>query len=439
MLGNIGRYMSGLLPDKDQGLLLLAVSGGIDSMCMAAIMAQLGYRYEVAHCNFGLRGQESDADQRLVEDKLPQAEAVHTISFSTQLYAAQKGISIEMAARELRYQWFDKLFASGRYTCLCTAHNMNDNAETVLLNMIRGTGSRGMCGIPAERGYIARPMLGCSRADIEAYAAENNVPYRTDSTNLESLYTRNKIRNIIIPVIEEINPAFIATMNANISRWAYADKCRADAAELVRSKVFAQRGIAQVLNPQYIGSEIHSSFLLYDLLSPYNFSFEAACDIFSKPFRERGRKFVSATHQLEWGNEGIIISRIADNKPAAPPAICSPCAETEWYSCRLVPAASADFSLPLCVYLDADKLSYPLVFNNWEPGQRARLYGMGGRSKKISDILADYKLSKEQKGNKLVLLCGEEPVWVAGNRACHAYALSDITVNALEIKFKKEF
>ena len=211
-------------------MLLVAVSGGIDSMCLARKVRLEGGPFAIAHCNFGLRGKESDADEAFVrswagENGIP----IHVKRFDTKAYASAQGISVEMAARRLRYRWFGELCREHGYEAVAVAHNANDNAETLLLNLLRGTGLRGITGMRPE-GFIPdpdyadipllRPLLGMTRQDIEAFAAAENLQWREDATNALNDFKRNKIRNLVFPVFKEINPSFIQTLNRDMERFA---------------------------------------------------------------------------------------------------------------------------------------------------------------------------------------------------------------------------
>lgn len=210
-------------------MLLLAVSGGIDSVCLTRKVRLEGGPFAIAHCNFGLRGEESDADEAFVRS-LAHSMGVpfHIKRFDTEAYASARGISVEMAARQLRYHWFGELCREFGYSGVAVAHNANDNAETLLLNLLRGTGVRGILGMKAE-GFIPdpefgdipllRPLLGMTRAQIEAYAAEQGLSWREDSTNAATDYKRNKIRNLVFPVFREINPRFVETLNRDMERF----------------------------------------------------------------------------------------------------------------------------------------------------------------------------------------------------------------------------
>ena len=211
-------------------MLLVAVSGGIDSMCLAEKVRQSGEPFAVAHCNFGLRGADSNADEALVRSwAAAHGITCHVKGFDTKAYASANGISIEMAARRLRYHWFGELCREHGYSGVAVAHNANDNAETLILNLLRGTGLRGITGMKAE-GFVPdpdftdipllRPLLGMTREEIEAFAKENGVTWREDATNAQTDYKRNKIRNLVFPVFAQINPSFIQTLNRDMERFA---------------------------------------------------------------------------------------------------------------------------------------------------------------------------------------------------------------------------
>lgn len=211
-------------------MLLVAVSGGIDSMCLAQKVRLEGGPFAIAHCNFGLRGAESDADEAFVKEWAGRyGIPIHVKRFDTQAFASANGISVEMAARRLRYRWFGQLCRENGYKGVAVAHNANDNAETLLLNLLRGTGLKGLTGMKAD-GFIPdpeyadiplhRPLLGMTRADIEAFAREQGLSWREDSTNAENDFKRNKLRNLVFPVFREINPSFIQTLNRDMERFA---------------------------------------------------------------------------------------------------------------------------------------------------------------------------------------------------------------------------
>lgn len=225
-------------------MLLVAVSGGIDSMCLAQKVRQSGEPFAVAHCNFGLRGADSDADEALVRSwAAANGVTCHVKSFDTAAYASANGISIEMAARRLRYHWFGELCREHGYSGVAVAHNANDNAETLILNLLRGTGLRGITGMKAE-GFVPdpdfsdipllRPLLGMTREEIEAFAKENGVTWREDATNAQTDYKRNKIRNLVFPVFAQINPSFIQTLNRDMERFASEGICKAEEGDMCR-------------------------------------------------------------------------------------------------------------------------------------------------------------------------------------------------------------
>ncbi len=213
-------------------MILLAISGGIDSMCLAEKVRLEGGPFAIAHCNFGLRGEDSDGDQAFVESWARKYNITfHTKRFQTQAYAVQEGISIEMAARKLRYRWFGELCREYGYHALAVAHNANDNAETLILNLLRGTGVKGIMGMKAQGAIpdpdysdipLLRPLLGMTREEIEAFAAEHDLSWREDCTNALNEYKRNKIRNLVFPIFKEINPSFIQTLNRDMDRFAEA-------------------------------------------------------------------------------------------------------------------------------------------------------------------------------------------------------------------------
>lgn len=401
---------------------LLAVSGGIDSMTMADIFVSHGHLYDalgLAHCNFHLRGEESDGDEALVESWARERSLTfHKADFDTLAYAETHSMSIEMAARELRYGWFCKLCREHGYDAVAVAHNANDNAETLLLNLLRGTGVRGAAGmserdlLPYSDGslILLRPLLGMTRAQIENYAAEHGVPYRTDSTNLESEYSRNRIRNEVFPQLERINPSFVRTLGRDMKHFAQA----AD----VLDSWYAEHA-PRVLEDGRIGIEALKAepqweYLLYRILDDYGFNesvledVKALIESGSETFS--GKVFMSPEAMLVSSRGALLLSRLEAQENGLESLIIEKDGEYSFNGRGLrVELLPYSDNMPLkqprgVIVADASQLRFPLLLRRWKEGDWLRPLGLGGK-KKLSDLFTDLKSDLLSKSSAVVL-CG---------------------------------
>ena len=392
-------------------------------MCLADLFLK-NYgpeRFSVAHCNFCLRAEESDADEALVRAWAEENGVLcHVISFDTEGYAVKEGVSIEMAARDLRYAWFETLCAEHGYSAVAVAHNANDNAETLILNLLRGTGVNGLCGmsmlseLPTHKGSpsLIRPILSCTRKMVEGYAFAHGIRYREDSTNATSDYKRNRIRNEIFPVFEKINPSFVRTLNREIGYFS-------EVAEIVDDYCASNNvqkestDVCTVSIPELL-SHKHWRYLLYYMLEPYGFNSATIASVENLLESDRtisGKRFESDTHELMIERTDICVRPLAtscqiDNEDiivARCPGIYN--FNGTRYQVEVFPYAS-DISLkqPSGVLIaDADKLTFPFVCRRWRQGDWMIPFGMKGR-KKVSDIFADQKYTSIQKDQSVIIV-----------------------------------
>ena len=417
---------------------LLAVSGGIDSMCMAEIFVR---RYPcedlaVAHCNFNLRGEESDGDEELVRE-WAQAHGVrfHVKSFDTKGFAQEHGVSIEMAARELRYRWFAELCSLEGYGEVAVAHNANDNAETLILNLLRGSGMKGLYGmsdvssLPYSEGAdvkLVRPLLDMTRKQIEGFALANRVRYRNDSTNFSSEYKRNMLRNEVFPVFEKINPSVIRTINREMGYFSEAGEIVSD---------WADEAVACICHPDDRGgvrifysnllSNRHWRYLLYHILEPYGFNSSALAsleDLLSSDRTISGKRFESKDYDVLTERDSLCIvpkemTSVHVSCAVSPASgimtddVIMPVRAAGTYhfngrSFRIeVLEWSSDMSLiqPEGVLtFDADKLRFPFVLRRWNDGDWLIPLGMRGK-KKVSDLFADLKYDSFMKASAVII------------------------------------
>ena len=454
---------------------LLAISGGIDSMCMAEIYVR---RYPceclaVAHCNFNLRGDESDGDEALVRE-WADAHGVrcHVESFDTKSFAAENGVSIEMAARELRYRWFAQLCASEGYDEVAVAHNANDNAETLILNLLRGSGMKGLTGmapisdIPYSEGSSARlvrPLLEMTRKQIEGYALANRVKYRNDSTNFSSEYKRNMLRNEVFPVFEKINPSVIRTLNREMGYFAEAGEIVSDwADEIVKGLCHPEEGRSPDVRISYhsLKENKHWRYLLYHILQPYGFNSSSIAsleDLLSSDRTVSGKRFESLTHVLLTERTGFRIlekAAVADSALSSviPDLIGDPvmpvrAAGTYHFNGRTfrieVQPLTPDMPLKQpagVLILDADRLRFPFVLRGWRDGDWLVPFGMKGK-KKVSDLFADLKYDSFMKAAAVMISDVQTDgmaevqhiAGVAGVRIDDRYKVSSSTISVIRI------
>ena len=445
---------------EPQADVLLAVSGGIDSMCMAELFAALGphLSFAMAHCNFHLRGEESDGDEALVRSW---AEAhgitLHVRDFDTETYARENGISIEMAARDLRYAWFAELCSEHGYKAVSVAHNANDNAETLILNMLRGAGLNGLSGMSKVSSVpgvpslpLLRPLLGCTRKQIEGYMFANKHAYRDDSTNALSDYKRNRIRNEAFPIFETVNPSFVRTLNREMGYFSEAgdiveDWCRAAVPSVVRED--EQKEVLHI-DMETLMSNRHWRYLLYYILEPYGFNSTVLASLEDLLISSRtisGKRFESAGYELVTGRNELLVR--PSSVPAGQDIMPVRGSGSYHFNGRTfkveVLDRTPDMSLKQpagVLLLDADKLRFPFVLRRWRSGDWLVPFGMRGK-KKVSDLFADLKYDALQKESAVMIVdtCtdgmaeSQHMAAVAGIRIDDRYKVTADTVRLIRI------
>ncbi|NPA37483.1 MAG: tRNA lysidine(34) synthetase TilS [Chlorobi bacterium] len=422
--------------------LLLTVSGGMDSMVMLDVIGKAGYPFEVAHCNFNLRGEESDGDEQLVRSVCDESGVIlHVKSFDTRKYAAEYGISIEMAARDLRYGWFNELLESRGLTAMVTAHHGDDAIETFFLNLTRGTGIRGLSGMKFKAGKIVRPFLELSRNDIEKYTDENNIRYRHDSSNDEIKYLRNKVRHEIIPVFKEMNPSFFSTMTGNLKRLAEVEDLLDNEVKHFRDESVVEEHGRILIPLVRITEHPQMSSILYELLRPYGFNSKTTGDIIKSISGIPGKQFYSKTHRLIRDRFNLILFEIkqTSDKEVYINSDVDSIEEPLKLALRTFDKPS-DYSFstdPFVAHFDADVAEFPLLLRKWKQGDSFRPLGMKG-FKKLSDFFTDRKLSIADKEDVWILQSGDDIMWIAGMRIDDRFKVTPRTKNILEIVMKKD-
>ena len=413
-----------------QDKILVALSGGADSVALLRVLLSLGYTCECAHCNFHLRGLESDRDEAFVRQLCEkQGIPLHVTHFDTSAYAKEHHISIEMAARELRYEWFEHIRKEIGASAIAVAHHRDDSVETFLLNLMRGAGINGLKGIPVKNGLIVRPLLSVSREDILDYLQAIHQDFVTDSTNMEDEYMRNKIRLNILPVMKEVNPSIMETIQettfrfSEISNIYQQDRMEAIAHKLTSTSPDLFRiSVADVLEDKAPVS------LLHEILFPKGFNGRQIQDIYrTLSSSQSGKRFFSADWEVLRDREDLWIKKKT-------PAQSIP--EIKMDEVNRTPS----FVIPRDKHiacLDADKIKQPLTIRKWERGDKFVPLGMKGK-KNVSDYLTDKKFSLFQKENQYVVCCGEDIVWLVNERTDHRYRITESTQRIMLIQIKKD-
>ncbi len=414
------------LKAENKPYLLLACSGGIDSMVLLHLLAKSDYSFGVAHCNFQLRKKESDADATFIaqfcaQQQLPYFEK----SFSTKQYAASNGISTQMAARELRYTWFASLKETTGFTHLLTAHHLDDQIETFLINLGRGSGIKGLSGIPDQ--HILRPLLGVTKAAILAYAKEYNLSWREDASNATEDYLRNKLRHQLVPKWKSIQPEIAQQLEKSMQQLRWAEVALAQQCTEFKAAHFISQDNAIAISIAALRSLIPLEYYLHALFSPYGFNHFK--DLEALLAAQSGKQLWSSSHRLLKNRDQILLSPLAENTANS---------EVEW-----TPSAALLHPIHLKITdamvdnqktarLIREKLKYPLILRKFKEGDYFYPVGMKGK-KKLSKFFKDQKYSLLEKEQQWLLLSEGEIVWVIGQRIDARFAATSTTPNPLKI------
>lgn len=424
---------------KTTDKILLAVSGGVDSMVMFHLFRQAGFAIGVAHCNFQLRGRDSDDDEQLVSSACGKQIPFYAKRFDTTKYAEERKISIQMAARELRYQFFRELIKDHQYQYVATAHHLNDSLETVLLNLTKGTGIEGVAGIPLKNNSIIRPMLFATRDMLHDYALANNIAWREDSSNLSADYQRNFIRQQIVPKLKEINPGLEETFRRTQERLAGTrDFTDFSITQFRKAAVVVDNGMMKINRVQLSNTKA-AAVVLWELVKELNFNYDQCVEITQE--HQSGKTFFSSTHDLVIDRQDYLIQKKRDSS-FIPVTIEKEITSIQSISGKisLHKVARENFQLShnsKIAQLDADKIAYPLTFRAWKAGDTFIPLGMS-HHKKISDFLIDMKLSLPEKEKVTVLECNGTIVWVTGLRIHDHFKVTDRTKHILVVSLTEE-
>ena len=422
--------------------ILLALSGGVDSVVLAELLLELGYTFSAAHCNFHLRGEESNRDAEFVI-KWAERKKVKLFvqDFDTYAYMQEKGISLEMAARELRYSWFENLMQENQIDYLLTAHHADDSAETFFINLLRGTGIAGLHGILPKNGNIIRPLLFATRKSILDYAELKNIQFVEDSTNSETKFLRNKIRHRLIPMLKEISPDFDSIIRKNIERLRDTETVFRNTVENVKDEIIIREkenikiSIAELQRLHPIG------IYLYEILSDYGFNESVVNNVSMVLDAESGKRFYSKTHCLLKDREYLLIYPIEKEETETEYSIDAEITSIiEPFKAKIEVLKDLNFiSVPKkanVAMLDMDLLNFPLELRHWKQGDSFVPFGMR-KKKKLSDFFTSNKYSLLDKERQWLLCSGDEIVWVVGKRIDDRFKISNSTKSVLKIEINE--
>lgn len=442
MLQGFNSYLRKLELCSPDDRILLAVSGGMDSVVMANLFKEAGFDCVIAHCNFQLRGNDSDLDESFVRSMALSLELPVLVKcFDVELEMKERGISLQMAARDLRYRWFEELLDEQGLDRVATAHNKNDAIETFFLNLSRGSGIRGLKGISPSRGKIIRPLLFASRKQIESYQQEHKLEYREDSSNLETKYQRNKIRHDVLPLMEQINPAFMDVMDGNMERLGEVFEIYDRAIQEVRMRLLEEKqGKISIVTEELLKLSPLKTWL-YELFSPFGFT-RLQCEGIEGILKAGpGRQSISTTHRLYKDRDRMILvpsdsktfERFYLDDPEKPSALPFPMdmEVMERNELNTIP----DDHNTAC--LDLDEIQFPLTVRRWVHGDYFYPLGME-QIKKLSDFFVDEKVPIPEKESAWIMASGKKIVWIMGYRIDHRFRITPKTKRVLILRFQPD-
>lgn len=421
---------------------LLAISGGIDSMVMANLFLHLPYKTGIAHCNFSLRGEESDGDENLVRT-FAETNGIpfFSVRFDTKTHAKKNGISVQMAARELRYTWFEEIRKSNNYNSIAVAHNLNDKIETLFINLIRGTGLTGLSGMKPASGRIIRPLLFATRESIASYCLENAISYREDNSNADTKYIRNKIRHLVIPVLKEINPSLESTLSETSERFAGINEIVNSFVSELRNRITERFEKQTIIKISLLEEYLHNRSLVFELFRIYGITNYQLDDLLNVIKGKNGGQLVTGSHRIIRNRNEIIID---DNKrnTYSPHIATNPeelvkipgILSAQQFRVDELFKISADKAE---AWIDFEKIKFPLVIRKWQAGDYFFPLGMK-KKKKLSDYFIDKKYSLTEKENKTVIESEGNIIWIIGDRIDDRYRITDDTRIALLIRSTAE-
>lgn len=417
--------------------ILLAVSGGVDSVVMAYLFKRAGYDTAIAHCNFMLRGAESDIDEDFCRQLGKKLDLPFlSVSFNTRKVAKERGISLQMAARDLRYEWFEEVCVMLGYDWVATAHHVNDSVETFFVNLIRGCGIRGLHGIPVKNANRVRPLLFATRQEIEDYAAIYEINFRVDASNEETKYLRNKIRHELIPKLKELNPLSENSVFSTTKRILEAEQLFDYAIDHFRNEILTITNEKTTLNLEKLKAAPGTATLLYELLKDKGIHADQAPMILKA---NTGAVFHSTTHRFLVNRDTLIVEPVSEEQKTLEFVIKKGEMQKvyDYGEIQISPKAGTTDKFPTNNFqalVDESRVVFPLKIRNWQSGDVFQPFGMGGKSKKLKDFFTDNKLSLFEKEKVRILVNGDgKIIWVLGYRLDDRFKIGQGTKAYLEL------
>lgn len=439
LLTKTRQFLQNIPIDYSNKHFLMAVSGGIDSVVMAHVFHQLGIKASIAHCNFTLRGEESDKDAEFVVvlgEKL--GFPVYIQTFATKQYAKQHSISTQMAARNLRYQWFAELVGTHKFDYIAIAQHTDDNLETILLNLVRGTGMAGLRGIMPLKEKLIRPLLFSNRQEIAAFADLHAIQWREDASNQSDDYSRNLLRHHVLPVLKQINPSLTTTFQDTAERLFASEQLLRSVLQEAQATTVTRSGEQLTIDIPALHQFHQPILLLSEIITPFGFNYQQAKDILKATKQQSGKSFFSEKYVLLKDRTHLLLQPIT---PTATEEIVIDTlthhvifgGQSFLFSYTTRPE-QLTFEAKIA-HIDVSTLEFPLTLRRWRKGDKIAPLGMKGRFKKVSDVFIDAKLSQFEKDNVAVLENGDGTIiWLAGLRLAEKFAVTPATQQLLTIQ-----
>lgn len=423
------------LPQFEEQRFLLAVSGGVDSVVLSQLMHRLRFNFTIAHCNFQLRGEESNRDEQFVQQLAMELDVPFLVRhFDTLAYAEKEKISVQMAARDLRYEWFRELLKKQKFTFLVTAHHLNDQAETFFVQAFRSAGIEGLSGMKILERDVFRPLLPFSREEILHFAQEHRITWCEDSSNAETHYLRNQIRHDLFPLIEKSQPHVVRAISNSMQHLSDVNQWYRHHMDLRKSELLRKNEFGWVFSIDEILQDPVPRLLMFELLRPFGFHHSSVAQILDRHLRDSGKKFFSHTHRLVLNRglgllttlapEDLEVHEIAEGETLLEYPLRI---QLEYIQGKPEPVPDKN-----SIYVDADLLQFPLSLRRWHKGDSFIPFGMKGR-KKLSDFFIDQKMSIPEKEQVWVLTSADKIVWLVGIRADDRFKLSEKTTRSVKL------
>jgi len=432
MLGRFKEYIEGKIPNVRNTTVLVACSGGLDSVVLVYMLRALNFNVAIAHCNFKLRGQESEEDAMFVKSLAEELECTFWLkTFDTAEIADKQKESIQVTARNLRYEWFHSLVKKHQYTAILTAHHLDDSLETFFINMVRGTGLRGLVGIPSNNSNVFRPLLKFTREEIKNYAVSHSINWREDSSNSKTEYLRNAIRHNVVPELIKADKRLYGNFEKTLGHLNSSLKLIEDYVELVSNNVWIKNSFGSELDIEKLKTYPNFDLLLYELLKPYGFT--SWDDVIDLVDAQSGKQLFSENYRLIKDRGVLLLVKREDfNKNEKFFIKKSEVFIDTPIQLQLNPIEKIGKQTTTTIYVDADKIEYPLVLRKWREGDVFQPFGMKGK-KKLSKFFKDEKLSLVAKENTWLLCSQEKIIWIVGLRADNRFKVTEKTNLILKI------